>query len=422
MNYDYLRRVKYYPLLCRQHLQLLCFYDKDLMCICDLDRFSNCFQFNHTMVNDCEGYNYCENGGQCFQNNETCPTKTTCVCQDCYYGSQCQFSTKGFIFSLDPILSYHIKPNVSLNRQPLIIQISIAISTILFMTGLLSGLLSIMTFSRKVLRRVGSGNYLLVSSIISITMIIILTIKFWQLVLSQMFSINNRSLLIINCVSMDFILKVLLASSEWLNACVAIERMTSVIKGSGFNKKKSEQISKWIILCVFILTILTHIHDPLHRELIDDLDIDEHRIWCFVRYSSSVQIYNSVLTLCHFLIPFIIHFISALCIIKSVTYSRSNTQRERSFEQHLKRQIKQHKHLLISPCILILLSLPRLIISFTSGCMKSAHQPWLPLIAYFISFVPSILIFAIFVLPSKYYKKQFDLVFEKSVRTFYSSF
>jgi hypothetical protein len=103
----------------------MCFYDIDLMCICDMDRFSNCFLFNHTMNNDCQGYNYC-------QNNETCPTKFSCICQNCFYGSKCQFSTKGFIFSLDSILGYHIKPNLSINYQSLIIKISLTIITIMF--------------------------------------------------------------------------------------------------------------------------------------------------------------------------------------------------------------------------------------------------------------------------------------------------
>jgi len=120
-EYVYLRRVKYYPLLCEQHPQLMCFYDEYNMCICDSHRFSNCFKFNSTVKYHCEGNNPCQNGGQCFQNNETCPTKFLCSCGDCYYGERCNFSTKGFLFSLDPILGYHIKPNVTINQQPFIV-------------------------------------------------------------------------------------------------------------------------------------------------------------------------------------------------------------------------------------------------------------------------------------------------------------
>ncbi|CAF0732950.1 unnamed protein product [Adineta steineri] len=414
-QYEYLQRVKYFPLLCRQHLQLMCFYDKDLMCICDLDRFSNCFIFNHTMNSNCQKYNYCENDGECFQNNETCPTKFTCVCQACHYGNKCQFSTEGFLFSLDSILGYHIKPNVSLNQQPLIIKISIAISTIMFLSGIISGSLSIVTFRRKKLRQIGTGNYLLFSSSTSIFMIIILTVKFWLLIFSQTSLINNRALLKFNCISLDFILKVLLASSEWFNACVAFERMISVIKGTAFRRKQSKDISKRIIIGVFILTILTHIHDPIHRELIDDIDIDEHRIWCFVRYSSSVNIYNSFITLFHFLIPFSINIISALWMIISLASTRTNVQRDRSFQQHLQQQVKEHRHLLYAPCLLILLSLSRLVISFISGCMRSPREPWMYLIGFFLSFIPSMLTFIVFVLPSTTYKREFTKMVRETI-------
>ncbi|CAF3752828.1 unnamed protein product [Rotaria sp. Silwood1] len=82
------------------------------MCIYDLDRFSNCFVFNHSTTYDCQGYSNCENSGQCFQDNITCPSVSVCVCSDCYYGTKCQFSTRSCLLSLDYILSYHIKPNV----------------------------------------------------------------------------------------------------------------------------------------------------------------------------------------------------------------------------------------------------------------------------------------------------------------------
>ena len=97
-EYEYLNRVKLYPLICRENSELMCFYDDYLMCICDSQRFSNCFSFNKTVTNDCQGMNYCQNDGRCFQNNQTCATRLTCICPDCYFGSKCQFSTKGFLF------------------------------------------------------------------------------------------------------------------------------------------------------------------------------------------------------------------------------------------------------------------------------------------------------------------------------------
>ena len=415
-SYQHLRRIKYYPLLCRQNLQLTCFFDGMYMCICDLERFSNCFAFNSTMTYDCEGYNDCENGGQCFQNNETCPSSLVCVCPDCFYGSKCQFSTNGFILSLDPILGYHIKPNVSLNQQPWAVKVSIAISTIIFFVGLITGSLSVLTFRAKNLRTNGCGCYLLASSSISMCMIAVLTMKFWQLILSQMEVLTNRSLLTFNCVIIDGVLKALLASIEWLNACVAMERIFSVMQGANFDKKKSKQISQWMIFCVLVLTTSTHLQDPIHRHLIDDIVADEQRTWCFVRYSPAIEIINSFITAFHFLVPVVINFVSALLIVISVTRSRSRAQSNQSFRQHLQQQLHRHKHLLYAPVVLILLGLPRVIIAFVSGCMKSARDPWLFLIGYFISFVPSTLTFFVFVLPSTNYKSEFDAVVQQIMK------
>jgi len=288
----------------------------------------------------------------------------------------------------------------------------------MFLIGLLSGLLSIITFHKKIPRLVGSGNYLFVSSIVSLIMIILLTIKFVHLILSQMCLIENRFILLFNCIILDVSLKILLSSNEWLNSCVAIERMISVLKGVPFQKRKSQKLSKWIIILVFVVTILTHLHDPLHRQLIDDIDVNEKRIWCFVRYPSSIEIYNSFITLFHFLIPFLINVVSALLIIRNISRNRATVRPEQPFQQHLQYQIQQHRQLLFAPCLLIFLFIPRLIISFVNGCMRSPHEPWLYLFGYYLSFIPAMLTFILFVLPSKLYKKQFKIGIQQIIKKF----
>ncbi|CAF4061131.1 unnamed protein product [Adineta steineri] len=415
-SYTYLHRIKYYPLLCRQYKELMCFYDETYMCICDLDRFSNCFIFNHSLTYDCQGQNYCENNGRCFQDNPKCPVEALCVCSDCYYGLRCEFTTEGFALSLDYILSYHIKPNLSFSQQPMIIKISIAIIILMFTLGLINGITSILTFHMKKTRDVGCGYYLLVSSWISICLIIMLIIKFWQLLLSQMTILTNRSFVNFNCILLDVSIKVLIAFNDWLDTCVSIERAMNVSKGVRFNKNKSKQMSKWVILIILIVTILTHLHDPIHRQLIDDIDIDEKRIWCLVQYSSSsISTWNSFITFVHFLMPFLINLLSIIFIIISLARSRSNLQTRLSFIDHLRSQLKQHKSHLIASFVFISLALIRLILSFTSGCMKSPNNSWLFLIAYFISFLPSMMTFIVYILPSKIYKKEFNASVQQNI-------
>ncbi|CAF3742556.1 unnamed protein product [Adineta steineri] len=421
-SYSYLHRIKYYPFLCRQYKQLMCFYDETYMCLCDLDRFSNCFIFNHSVTYDCQGNNYCENHGRCFQDDPKCSSIPLCICSDCYYGLKCQFTTKGFVLSLDYILSYHIKPNRSFFQQPMIIKISIAIITLMLILGLINGITSILTFHMKRTRNVGRGYYLLISSWTSICLIIMLTIKFWALLLSQMTILTNRSFLNINCLLLDVTIKVLIAFNDWLNTCVSIEQVINIRKGVRFDRTKSKQISKWVILSILSFTILTHLHDPFHRQLIDDIDIDEKRIWCIVQYSSSIGTFNSFIIFIHFLMPFLINLFSIIFIIISIANFHSTQERRLPLIEHIRLQLKQHKSRLMASVVFVLLALARLIISFTSGCMKSPNNSWLFLFAYLISFVPSMMTFIIYVLPSKTYKDEFNANIKRKLRRLRSLF
>jgi hypothetical protein len=330
-----------------------------------------------------------------------------CKCRACFYGRRCQFSTSEFSLSLDVILGYHILPHVSIAHQPPAVKMSVALTIVISVAGLLDGVLSVITFKNKNLRQVGCGFYLLGSSITTILTVTVFALKFWILVAVQMALIVNQSFLHIQCVSIDFLLRICLSMDQWLNACVAIERAITIMKGASFDQKKSIQVAKLMIPALLLLTIGTAIHDPVYRRLTDEDDGDEKRIWCITNYSSSLQIFNSGVQIFHVFVPFCINVISALIIIMKNARQRSTVRTQQSYTQHVREQFQQHTNLLIAPCVLVTLAFPRLIISFVSGCMQSARDSWLFLAGYFISFIPSILTFVLFVLPSTLYKKEF---------------
>jgi hypothetical protein len=213
---------------------------------------------------------------------------------------------------------------------------------------------------------------------------------------------------------MDFFVRSLLAIGDWLNACVAVERAVTVIRGINFDRSKSKRVAHVVVISVILVTFLSIIHDLIHRRLIDDFE--EERTWCIVQYSMSFKLLDSVINITHFIVPFSINLISAIIIIIVGARSRFLTVKQLTYKQHLWKQFQQHKHILLSPLILVLLALPRVIISFVSGCMKSARNPWLFLVAYFVSFVPTVLHFFVFVLPSKMYRKQLKHVFGRMKR------
>jgi hypothetical protein len=52
---------------------------------------------------------------------------------------------------------------------------------------------------------------------------------------------------------------------QWLTAFVAIERAFVITKGINFNKKKIKSKAKWAISDLVIISMVTNIHDPIHR-------------------------------------------------------------------------------------------------------------------------------------------------------------
>ncbi|CAF1026336.1 unnamed protein product [Adineta steineri] len=368
IQWHLLRRIKHYHIPCQEHPDLACFYDDNHICLCNLQFHANCFEFKHNMTYDCRGTNFCKNGAQCFIDDLFCPTESICDCSECYYGSQCQFSTNELGMSLDTILAYQIRKDIPIIRQAFIVKISSLITMIMFVVGVISGCLSIITFQAETSRDVGCGVYLLVSSIISLLTMAMFTYKFWSLILSQAGVITKQSYFLFNCNFNDFLLKTFLAIGDWLNACVTIERAVTVVKGIHFKKSLSKKFAKWIILFLFLCITMTSIQDPLHRHLVEDKE--EQRTWCITKYSTAVRNFNSAMILFHFLAPFLLNFISALVIITALARTRLTTHTHLSYIQHLQNQLREQKHLLISPTILVILALPRLIISFLWGWVQ----------------------------------------------------
>lgn len=284
-------------------------------------------------------------------------------------------------------------------QQTVAVKVSIVLTTLTLVTGRINNILSITTFQLKNLCDVGCGLYLLTLSVISLISTILFSFKFWLLVLIQMASITNRTAILINCISIEFILRSLLTTGDWLSACVAIERVIAVIKGINFDQASSKRKARWVIVVLALVIPFGLMHDPTHRQLVHDEE--EQRTWCVVRYSSAMKIFDSTMHILHFFVPVSINLISALVIIVRVARTHSTARKKNTYRQHLRQGFYKQKHLIISPIILVILSFPRLVISILPGCMKSTRDPWLSLIGYFISFMPPLQTFVAFIWPSR---------------------
>lgn len=298
---------------------------------------------------------------------------------------------------------------------------SATLTIIMFIGGLINGVLSCITFQNRELREMGCGVYLLASSITSLITLSMFTVKFWFLVLTHMDVSMNIFVMSGGCKSIESIMKVFLYLDNWLNACVAIERAINVSRGVSFDRAKSRRIARWVILILPLCVIVTLIHEPIKREALEFKtdknktpekhetlsNTKDNSIYCITRYSPSLEKYNTSILFFHLLVPFLINLFSALYIIFGVARQRSAAQPGQSYKEHVHRQFNEHKQLLISPLVLVILASPRLIIALLPACVDISQNSWLYLSTYFISFIPSMLIFIIFVFPSSSYKKKF---------------
>ncbi|CAF1489278.1 unnamed protein product [Adineta ricciae] len=419
LNLHILHRIKYYHLPCSSQ-PLACFYDETYLCICQYhygQHISNCFEFAHNKTQRCLSRSDCMHGGDCLQDNLKCPTTSLCVCAKCYYGTQCQLSTYGFSLSLDAILGYHIQPKYGISDQSYLVILSVIITTIVIVVSLINVILSLITFKEKVTRQSDCGIYLLCSSIIILLTSVIFALKFSILLFSHIKLIQNQVFLKAQCYSIDFLLRFCLTMDQWLIACVSVERSFIVIKGLHFKKKKTRSLANWVIFVLLSIVIGTTIHDPIHRRLFIENNDEQNRIWCIVEYPTAMQLYNSIISISHLVLPFIINITSAILIITISTKQQVNLQKRRTFKRVLQEEIQKHRSFLTGPFVLTILGIPRLILTVVSGCMESSNHSWLFLLGYYISLIPTLLTFVLFILPSTIYKQAFD----KAVREYKST-
>jgi hypothetical protein len=151
-----------------------------------------------------------------------------------------------------------------------------------------------------------------------------------------------------------------------------------------------------------------HLHEPFYYQTLGDLDSSAVR--CVTNFNhNAVEIYNRVNTLIHYLLPFCIQIISITLLIVLAARSRAKTTgNQRTFRQVLKNQISTQKELYVTPITIILSVLPQAILSFSLACSQLSYgEQHTLLVGLLLTYIPQILGFILYVLPSSAYKKEF---------------
>ncbi|CAF0927239.1 unnamed protein product [Adineta ricciae] len=408
-----LQRAKYYQQPCQNHSQLMCFHDESFICVCDRYHITKCFNYAHRSMN-CSSSHSCLNGGLCLQQDEIRnPLDYLCICEECFFGERCQFTTSQYTISLDALVGSLILVDTPFPQQPFLIQMIFFIISALFCIGFcLNTLTTALFICQKDCQSTGCGFYIIASSVLGIGCLGVLMLKCIALILLPELSSG------MSCILIEYFLKYLPTVVDWTHTCVLLERVSTIRKGASFNKETSKNIAKIVIPSLILLIGISLMHDPFHRQSIIDPRLTQgRRPWCMVEFSTSIsKFYNMIINMSHYFIPFIINLICAVIIILYVSRMKSKIKSQ-TYSKVLKKQILACKHLIISPIVLIILALPRLTFATIFTCISNS-TPWriyLLLVSHLLSFFPQIGTLFIFVLPSTDYTNELR-IFTKKLR------
>jgi hypothetical protein len=107
------------------------------------------------------------------------------------------------------------------------------------------------------------------------------------------------------------------------------------------------------------------------------------------------------------IVPFLVNFISAVTFLICITGKKLRTITMKRYLEILKKQIREHQDLLISPLVVVACKLPVIFVILFLKCIKTKVQMYTALISYLLSLLPLILTFFIYVSPSSFYMKIF---------------
>ncbi|CAF0857990.1 unnamed protein product [Adineta steineri] len=162
----------------------------------------------------------------------------------------------------------------------------------------------------------------------------------------------------------------------------------------------------------------THIHEAFYYITILDPSYTATNVtMCVTNYpGSTIATYNRVNVLIHYFVPFLIQFFSITILITQTARSRARVvgqNNRNTFMITLKQKFQMHKDHYLTPTIIVLSALPQAIFSFSYACteLTEGWQRYTLLTTYFLSYLPQILGFILYVLPSKTYKEEFRKTF-----------
>ena len=382
-----------------------CFRDPNYICICTAD-FSraDCSLYNHSS----DQCSVCLAKGYFVQGALDNSTDFLCLCSRCHSGKQCQYSNEFLSYTLDSLMITDLQEKHKLSTG-----IYVLIAVLIFFIGLFNNLCSFVTFSRRKPCAFGVGIYLLAVSIADQCSLLLLVLKIIHVILGSdgnLFpyaAFNGYS-----CRIISYALSVFTRLTYWLTSFVALERLFVTLFPTS-TLLKTTRLPIVVTLSTILIVSTMHLHEAWHYTTIADHSYPSTNVTlCVTSYTESVvSTYNRVNIVLHYIVPFLIQIISITLMIIRITCSRARSagHNRPAFGKVFQQQFQSQKELYITPLIIVLSLSPQLILAFSFVCteLRQTWQRYLLLTAYFLSYLPQILGFLLYVLPSTTFSNEF---------------
>ena len=414
-----------YHQLCQKNESLYCFEDGYYLCVCvDNNSRVECFGYDYRLDRCSE----CLSDGVCVKGDgSTMRNDIICVCPMCYSGSRCQFNSNSFSFTLDHLFY----PDLISSNSKIIVGILILIPLFVFLIALPNNIFSLMTFGRPRCLCNGIGQYLLYMSVVNQFNLAFLCARLIHLVVNIK-GLHSHSLVdLYLCKIFSYLLTTTSRMVYWFSSLVAIERvyMTLFLNGRWLRKP---HLARRLIYSTMLIILISNVHELIFVESLNGIYNDKDGM-CVIHFPdrsrSTWTLFHLILSTLHSILPFIINISCTLtisCLVARNKISAHKTPADdygkktvsESRLGHLKSDIhfawevvNENKELVIGPGITLipqLFSLPLFIVSFTLYCqnLENSWMRYVLIVCYFISFVPQMTSFMLYVSPSSFYSSE----------------
>ena len=366
-----------------------CYLWMNYLCTCattETERH-NCIYYDERQTS----CSYCYNQGYCVQGDLYNSSDFVCVCPRCASGDLCQDAPGKFSISFEYLFAktqwgrYHF-----------------LVPSVFLICAITLNNLCLLTFTHPQARQSGTGIYLLLLSIVNqlIFINLFLCVLYLYFLERIVFSETiNRFL----CQTLSYSMSCLYFITLWLMAFITVDRAAAANYPQYFRRLGRPRVAVLLSILTSAL-VFTSMHPQIKLyKLIRHPLHDYHS--CIRQIQADENEYTHYIQLLHQILPFIINLIAALLIILAISRSKARAH-HLTARYAFQKQISKRKDLVIGPVICFITELPQVVLIFLDTCNYQSNIWFLDffLAAFYVSFVPQLALFLLYLLPSPLYK------------------